>query len=454
MNSLLKLFALGAMIFIAACSTYNPENEILEADRTPPMGYDPVFISNVSNNASSTDIAKAFVSRIDMRDPSKLKFYIHVVDSNYDFISGLSPDKVKDLWCGFRRTTNFDVWTDDYEIYEVKPITAGDHSVALVMDHSGSMGEQRALAVQNAAENFINRKKDKDKIALIKYDYRIGIEASLSDNKDHLKSKLQKNGLAGYGATTASSDAVHKAVQELAQLNDDSRKIVMVFTDGYDNSSNISLDSVITYAVQNGVIICGIDFGYNVLPNYLEKLTSETGGIYHHIYGTHEFDLVFDDVYNRLYNYYVLEIPQPNFGEHHIAIDICPPGQKFTIEAEFNNMPHIGEVTLLNVYFDTNSDKIKTESQPAIDRVGALLMLNKDMTIELRGHTDSDGDENHNLDLSKRRAEAVKNALITYGISENRITWKGFGESMPVADNNNNKGRSKNRRTEFIIRKQ
>lgn len=448
------LLAVLLLVFFGfSCAVYNPYDEILEDDRTPPSDYDPVFIRNINPTSRDTDISKAIISRIDTRDPEKLKFYIHVVDSNYDYLSGLTPDNFKSLWCGFRRNTNYQIYNDDYDVYEVKSKDIGNHAVALVMDHSGSMGNPRAMTVQNAAENFINRKMPNDLIALIKYDYRIKLEAPFSDDKNILLSQLQKNGLQGFGATTASSDAVYTAINQLKNVDDEYEKVVIVFTDGYDNSSKISIDSVIAFAVQNDIIICGIDFGYNVESNYLEKITSETGGIYHHIYGTHEFDFVFDDIYNKLYNYYVIEIPQPDFGEHIIEIDLCPPGQKITFDAFFNNMPHPGEITLLNVYFDTNSDKIKPESQPAINRVGALMTIDPAITIELRGHTDDKGKDEANLDLSKRRAKSVKEALVKYGIDASRISFQGFGESMPIAENTSEKGRSKNRRTEFIILK-
>lgn len=450
---LMFLGLLISLVIFNSCATYDPFKEILEPDRNPPANYNPIFIQNVKPNSADADIAMAEISRIDTRDPEKLKFYIHVVDSNYDFLSGLSADNFKNLWCGFRRNTNFNIYQDKYDVYEVKSQDVGNHAVALVMDHSGSMGEQRAYSVQDAAEKFINRKKDNDKVALIKYDYRINTEANLSDNNQELLSKLQKTGLQDYGATTASSDAVYNAINEVKNAGDDYEKVVIVFTDGYDNSSKISLDSVIAYAVENQVIVCGIDFGYNVQENYLRKLSSETGGIYHHIYGTHEFDYVFDDIYNRLYNYYVLEINQPDFGEHIIEIDLCTPGEKITFDTDFNNMPHPGEITLLNVYFDTNSDKIKPESKPAIDRVTALMEFDKEIRIELRGHTDSKGNDDSNLDLSQRRAKAVKEALVNNGINESRISFNGFGESMPVADNESEKGRAKNRRTEFIINK-
>ena len=80
-----------------------------------------------------------------------------------------------------------------------------------------------------------------------------------------------------------------------------------------------------------------------------------------------------------------------------------------------------------------------------------MLKENADVKVKIVGHTDSDGDENKNLDLSKRRAESVKNTLTKeFGINESRMETDGIGETKPVSKNDTPAGKANNRRVEFI----
>lgn len=110
-----------------------------------------------------------------------------------------------------------------------------------------------------------------------------------------------------------------------------------------------------------------------------------------------------------------------------------------------------GKLISYGIYFDVNSDKIKPESKGAISDIAKVLNENPDVRIRIDGHTDSDGDDSKNLDLSKRRAASVKNMLSSeYSISADRIETSGLGETKPVAANTTSEGKAKNRRVEFI----
>lgn len=110
-----------------------------------------------------------------------------------------------------------------------------------------------------------------------------------------------------------------------------------------------------------------------------------------------------------------------------------------------------GRFATNEILFAVNSDVIKPESNKIINEVAALLKENGSIRMRIVGHTDSDGDGNANLSLSKRRAESVKNKLVSeHGIAASRLSTDGKGASQPVESNSTAAGKAKNRRVEFV----
>lgn len=106
-----------------------------------------------------------------------------------------------------------------------------------------------------------------------------------------------------------------------------------------------------------------------------------------------------------------------------------------------------------NLNFDTNKDTIKSESFESLDKLADLMKKETSWKLLIEGHTDSDGTDAYNLDLSKRRAASAKKYLTGKGVAEGMITTEGYGESKPIAANNTAEGKAKNRRVVFTITK-
>ena len=105
----------------------------------------------------------------------------------------------------------------------------------------------------------------------------------------------------------------------------------------------------------------------------------------------------------------------------------------------------------LRILFDVNSDKIKPASYGILKEIAGVLNENESVKIKIVGHTDSDGDDKANMELSKKRAASVKVALTKeFGIAENRIETDGMGEKQPVTNNSTAEAKANNRRVEFI----
>lgn len=110
-----------------------------------------------------------------------------------------------------------------------------------------------------------------------------------------------------------------------------------------------------------------------------------------------------------------------------------------------------GSLPLYGIYFDNDQADLKPQSKPTLDEVGKLMTGDPALKLKVVGHTDSLGTAEHNLDLSTRRAAAVTRALVQdYSIATERLTPLGAGATQPVAPNDTEEGRAKNRRVELV----
>jgi outer membrane protein OmpA-like peptidoglycan-associated protein len=104
-----------------------------------------------------------------------------------------------------------------------------------------------------------------------------------------------------------------------------------------------------------------------------------------------------------------------------------------------------------NLEFETGKDIIKEVSIPSLTELAGVLKKKAEWGLQISGHTDNVGDDQKNMILSKKRAEAVKNFMISQGIDTSRLYVLYFGETMPIASNDTPEGRQKNRRVEMKI---
>jgi len=105
-----------------------------------------------------------------------------------------------------------------------------------------------------------------------------------------------------------------------------------------------------------------------------------------------------------------------------------------------------GEFSTLGILFDTDSDRLRPESTPVLEAIRSVLTQHQDLRVRVEGHTDAQGDDSHNQQLSERRARAVVTWLVGAGIAAGRLDAVGRGETVPAADNATPAGRRQNRR--------
>lgn len=123
--------------------------------------------------------------------------------------------------------------------------------------------------------------------------------------------------------------------------------------------------------------------------------------------------------------------------------DGCPPAAA----------PAPKKLILQGVNFDNDKATLLPQAQTTLDQAAATLKEWGDVKVEVAGHTDSVASDAYNMKLSQRRADAVRDYLISKGIAASRLTAKGYGESKPIADNNTEAGRYQNRRVELVPQK-
>lgn len=150
-------------------------------------------------------------------------------------------------------------------------------------------------------------------------------------------------------------------------------------------------------------------------------------------------------------NQLLFKVGQTNYSEEQYGVYITNIKTATGLPDTRHKLIEEGKFSTTGILFDVNSSEIKPESNGVVKEIATVLKENPSIKIKIIGHTSSDGDDKANLELSARRAAAVKTVLVEeFKIDTSRIETEGKGETEPVADNKTKEGRSQNRRVEFV----
>ena len=147
---------------------------------------------------------------------------------------------------------------------------------------------------------------------------------------------------------------------------------------------------------------------------------------------------------NRLVSAFVAVVEAEAIEEDNIRVDAGQMARAIAADRK---------VSVYGIVFDYDDDTLKPESKPTLDAIAKLLDEQPQLRLEIVGHTDNRGTPQYNLDLSRRRAARVVEALTRdYGVAPDRLTSSGAGMMAPIASNDTDEGRAKNRRVELVAR--
>jgi outer membrane protein OmpA-like peptidoglycan-associated protein len=154
-----------------------------------------------------------------------------------------------------------------------------------------------------------------------------------------------------------------------------------------------------------------------------------------------------DFKYNQLY----FELERSNYKDHELGYYISNIKVATGKPDTRHKFIEEGKFSTTGILFDVQSAVIKPESFGVIKEMATVLKDNPGVKVKVIGHTSNDGDDAANMELSRQRAAAVKDAMVKeFGIDASRIQSEGKGETQPVADNKTKEGKMQNRRVEFI----
>lgn len=480
------------MLIMSACIKHRPKKMAFSKEVVPTItGSIPVTDDNFKSAILS-------VSKV-VNGGDKWFIYLHLIAPDGRHLNGLNGDILDISYSRIEKKLPID--THNVHRFKVENIFEQDcdpMSLMFSIDRSGSM-RRNAEKTRAASKDFVKAKMKDDEIGIIVFGSWAKRESELSTNKDRLLQKLDEIDLTRLSGTNFNEgiDKALNTVKSQAHLDD---KEILLLSDGYGMS--VGQANKLINKARNLDIAINF-FQYKPFDErtrhelklkdggkLAERMANSTGGIYKSIGFDNDFSKEFMDLRYKACNVYRVTIDKPDLSGDYIYTfrmnkNYVEKELDFGIRYSYSDLTFfhlrnkgntilpipdvihrmdsifpksvtvdsiiIDKTYLLNVYYDFDKSTLRSESMKAINEVYQMLLKFPSSRIEIMGHTDNRGADDYNKRLSLDRCIAVRDALAEKGIDINRVDVVGFGASLPIADNNTELGRKKNRRTEFKI---
>jgi VWFA-related protein len=397
----------------------------------------------------------------DGENPHQITFDVIVTDHQGRLVRGLAPPTYRgeqpwrQMWFWLSDSCKGTITVlDSFDVRELRATRSQRFAVAFVLDHSPSMGQARVLLLRQAIARVLQEFIPGDAATVISFGGRASVELPITaDSTVYRRFDPQAGKMIG---GTAVYDAVAAAVSELRKVPSQYRRVVVLLTDGEDNSSKLTLRQAVRRALDSNVTVYTIAYGW-FEEEPLRLLAEGTRGQMYRIYSVREFPHIFARIYRALRSYYRISYRPPECaGKHTVRVGLrlaqCTTFAAATYDRSvLRALDTVGTMVFLPIEFDFDRATIRPESLPLLERIADAMKANPSLAIEVRGHTDDRGSDEYNMRLSQRRAEAVVEALVAMGIERKRLSAVGFGKTRPLVPNTSEENRARNRRTEFVI---
>ncbi len=387
---------------------------------------------NFPDGAGSCDLYVSFLTNEGWSEPENLGEPINT--ESWESTPSLSPDK-KDLYFASRRPGGYggsDIWVShlsttgkwsEPENLGPEINTAGDETCPFIhADNQSLYFVSNGLQGYGGDDLFLARKGPKGSFSLPR---NLGYPINTIENEGSLV--ITADGSTAYFASDRADSRGGLDLYTFSMRND-IRPIKTLWVKGrvMDSQTKKGLPTSVELTdISNRQVISRVQT--DETGNYL--ITLPVGR-----------DYAFN-VNRRGYLFY-----SENF-----SLSQKDPDSTYHIDIYLQPILANASMVLKNVFFETNSTALSDNSLVELDKLVQLLKDNPSLQIQINGHTDNVGKPADNLKLSNGRAQAVVNYLIKNGIDAKRLRFEGFGATVPVADNNTEEGRARNRRTELKV---
>ena len=317
------------------------DSEKVLGEAESPLAYSyPRFerIKHISERHDTTDIEIILQTTSFNDDDTEIEFQL--LDKTGVYYTGASAENYTHLWCNLvlQKLGRQAEQVNNFSITEISDDNPKKIAISVVLDYSGSMGSDRIFALETGLKKFFDNKLPEDAVSIIKYDDEVETQGELSQDKEIIRSNLETKAYEKFGGSTALLSGIDEGILSLQEVKNYDDRVIIVITDGNENASMISKNRLIANAIEQGIKVFTIGFGDFVSEPYLKSIAYNTRGNYYRIYQTNDLNWVYQDIYNKLNNYYKIKFKTPEKQKYKAMLKLCLDNNKGdSLTLQFDN---------------------------------------------------------------------------------------------------------------------